>query len=276
MMEDTKRRSNTNTNLPLPPELRDKILAKLLVYPDYPIALHPTKHKPDSPWILRDDGYGSVPHARQFQILSQVSKSMREEARNVFFGKNQWYLELQIAREKIWERSPNQHPMKWKTTRGEIVSTSTISFIQETWGERALGFMQNVQLCIYGRDSEIEETVLSVEWRNSYILDKLVGMCGTARLKAVAKIRTTSRREDGTRREPIKYESWPKDERILESLKELRGLHQAVVFGCVTDQWALWLEKCMKSDEAILPDFEKREGVQDVIVKREGEDGRYR
>ena len=78
------------------------------------------------------------------------------------------------------------------------------------------------------------------------------------------RIQECSRQEDGSRGKPITdkyFEPWTVQERILEPLKELRGLQQAVVFGSVTDKWALWLEQCMMSDEVVVPEFEKRDGV---------------
>lgn len=105
---------------------------------------------------------------------------------------------------------------------------------------------------------------LSVELGIYYTVTKLGGGCGNPKSAETKKIRECSRLEDGSRGKPItdKYlEPWAVQERILEPIKELRGLKQAVVFGSVTDKWALWLERCMMSNEAVVPDFEQREDI---------------
>jgi hypothetical protein len=215
---------------------------------------------------------------------------VREDAENTFFAQNQWYLTLKLARESIPDDSPGPYTSRKRFLRGEVVGTDTAAFIKETWGEQALSRMQNVRLYIQGGDSVIHETVkrnlkdlvrifqrgnlrqFSVEWLNHYSLENLRGPCGTPRIKERSRIRVCSRKEDGTRGDSVKSRSWPKEEQILEPLKELRHLQQAVVFGCVTDQWALSLEQYMMSGEAIVPEFERREDAPDVIVKCEEED----
>jgi len=164
------------------------------------------------------------------------------------------------------------------------MGVDTAAFIKETWGEQALGLMRKVRLYINAKDVHIDETVkgklrdlvrilregknvkqLSVRWENFYTYPKFAGKCGTSSVQEGNKIRRSSRREDGTREQAIKYKCWYEQEMILEPLKELRGLKQALVFGSVSDQWALWLEQCMKSDEPTLPGFNRVEGFPDVV-----------
>jgi hypothetical protein len=45
-------------------------------------------------------------------------------------------------------------------------------------------------------------------------------------------------------------------ERILSPLKQLRGIRMVEVRGSVSDEWALYLEDCMKSEEDTVPKFE--------------------
>jgi hypothetical protein len=211
---------------------------------------------------------------------------MRAEAYRIFFGQNEWSLTLRLERQIRREQNPDQHPMRWKTIYGKVTGVDNSAFIKETWGEQALGLMQRVHLYINGRDLDIEEKVkdrlkdlvrifrhgqslkqLSVNWQNYYTYPKFSGKCGTPRVKESQKIRRSSRKEDGTRELSIKYKSWYKEEVILEPLKELRGLEKAHVYGSVSDQWALWLEQCMKSDETNLPDFERIEDFPDVVKR---------
>lgn len=61
------------------------------------------------------------------------------------------------------------------------------------------------------------------------------------------------RNEDGNREEPRhkRIAGWGKRERVLEPLLELRGLDEARVVGCVTNQWAEFLEKSMISKDGV-------------------------
>ena len=45
-------------------------------------------------------------------------------------------------------------------------------------------------------------------------------------------------------------------ERILSPLKQLRGIRKAAITGSVSDEWALYLESCMKSQAETVPQFE--------------------
>ena len=201
----------------------------------------------------------------------------------MFFGQNQWRLELRLARELFIDQVPGKHFSKWKKRRGGIVGTDTVYFVKRIWGDQALDRMRNVHLLINVRDPIIEDFIkqrlenlvqvfqrgsnlkrLSVELEIMYTADKISGGCGNGRAAECRKIRGCSKLEDGSRAVPIadKYlEPWPVQERILEPVKELRGLKQAIVFGSVTDKWALWLERCMMSNEAVVPDFEKMEDI---------------
>lgn len=76
-----------NSNLPLPPELRDKIFAELLVHPGRVLTLNPSKHKLPSFWRTPDEE--DTTYAKQFLIVSQVSKAMRQEVYKIFFGLNE-------------------------------------------------------------------------------------------------------------------------------------------------------------------------------------------
>jgi hypothetical protein len=61
------------------------------------------------------------------------------------------------------------------------------------------------------------------------------------------------RNEDGNREEPRhkRIAGWGRRERVLEPLLELRGLDEARVVGCVTNQWAEFLEKSMISKDGV-------------------------
>jgi hypothetical protein len=45
-------------------------------------------------------------------------------------------------------------------------------------------------------------------------------------------------------------------ERILWPLKQLRGIRKVAIVGSVSDEWALYLEGCMRSQEEQVPKFE--------------------
>jgi hypothetical protein len=266
-----------NSNLPLPPELRDKILIELLVRAEY--CLNLKSPQDDWPWYETDMAY-----ARRLSIISQVSKGMREEAYKIFFGQNEFSLTLRLERVISREQNAEQHPMRWNTVYGKVTTIDTTAFIKETWGEQALGLMERVHLYIRCRDLGIEDMVrdklkdlvqifrhgqnlkeLSVNWQNYYTYPNISGKCGNPIIRELQKIRRSSRKEDGTRALPIRHENWLKEEMILEPLKELRGLEKVVVFGSVSDQWAIWLEQCMKSDKVNLLEFERIEDLPDVV-----------
>jgi hypothetical protein len=48
---------------------------------------------------------------------------------------------------------------------------------------------------------------------------------------------------------------WAQHERLLEPLRYLQGVKEAKVTGCVTEEWAVWLEKAILSDKFQAPQF---------------------
>ena len=56
-------------------------------------------------------------------------------------------------------------------------------------------------------------------------------------------------------------QSWIEPEELaLEPLKDLRGLKKAIIMGCVTEDWALWLEQrmMMSNDDANMDQFVRK------------------
>lgn len=257
--------------IPLPIELRTKILQHSLLY-YWPLFLREPAEsggRKTTPYL------GNASLAKRFSALCLVSKQMREEARKVFFEQNKWCLnfhvrvtnaptplELREIRRGIrMGRAPAEIPAPVVETRVNDAAT-----IAEYWGEETLLRMRNMEIVLHG-GSFAHQTALSyvlveviekLKGRNNLQkltvkLDTYYGLsskkCGNGSSAYRESVREGQRKGDGTRNieEYGKYwQSWAASERILDSVLELRPLQQVKVTGCVTDEWAGWLETEMK------------------------------
>jgi hypothetical protein len=273
---------------PLPVELRCKILEELLVLP-HPVFLKPVQQPKISERIFKPS-LSDAALAYNFNTLAAVSKATREEAQQIFFERNTWHLELSLWREKIWERdSFGRVTVHRRFTLGPYMGINTATFIQKLWGKQALLRLRDIILQVRGTDLEAEEEMkiaihelvgilnqganlkkLSVKWQDHYALSGY--WCGTGRIQSAQLIAASSRKDDGTRDVPIGHPSawgtkqWATRERILEPLKELRGLEKVVVMGCVTDEWAEELKQCMESDPELVPGVKRKEPQLDETL----------
>jgi hypothetical protein len=157
------------------------------------------------------------------------------------------------------------------------VKMNAACLIMEHWGENSLLRMRDVILDVKGIDEETHsdtETVLQatvailkkggslrrlgLSWDNRYGskdyrwgIGRNLGM----------EIQRASRRKNGTREEPghRRIREWRDREVVLKPVLDLRPVREMCVIGCVTDEWAEYLERWLRV-EGDVPEF-VRDGV---------------
>jgi hypothetical protein len=153
-------------------------------------------------------------------------------------------------------------------------------YIKRIWGEEALLFIRNMVLwisCGYkpgqerfkGHLQDVVTTLkqsrclqrLNIFWGNAYGVDSIKNFISKRELVLLQRSFRVERRSKGFRRKTDRMSNnlsiFATDaERILSPLKQLRGVRDVEIRGSVSDEWALYLEGCMKSEEETVPKFE--------------------
>jgi hypothetical protein len=102
---------------------------------------------------------------------------------------------------------------------------------------------------------------LHIFWLNGHGVDSIASFNNNRTLVLGDRNLQVERRLNGLRRKTDRMSNnlsiFATDaERILSPLKELRGLRMATLRGSVSDEWALYLEGCMKLEEETVAKFE--------------------
>jgi hypothetical protein len=153
---------------------------------------------------------------------------------------------------------------------------NSVETIVKNWGVEAMHQMRSIEIHVQGHNQHANEATkealsnavkilkggnvskLMVKWEGLYTLQGI--WCGNGMQDVLEEIWQSARREDGSRNTQGKIvESWALSERILEPVLEMRPVPEVAVVGCVTDQWAEWLEQYLKSDYENIPEFVRQD-----------------
>jgi hypothetical protein len=213
--------------------------------------------------------------SQQFDTLCLVSRQMRIDAIKILFAHNLILLHITLLREPD---SPEADTEKYSPAR--FMGVNSPQYIKRLWGEEALLSIRNLGLwigCGYkpgqGHLKEYLEDVvtslkksrclqrLNVLWLNGYGVDSIASFINSRAQVLEDRSFRVERHLNGRRRKTDRMSNnlsiFATDaERILSPLKQLRGLRTVEVRGSVSDEWALYLEGCMKSEEETVPKFE--------------------
>jgi hypothetical protein len=266
--------------LDLPFELREHILLNLLISPiPANVSALPTI------WLLpqrtgqlyqkRLQMGNNKKLSQQFDTLCLVSRQMRNDAIKILFAHNLIVFHISLLREP---RSPVAVTDKYSPAR--FICVNSLPYIKRIWGEEALLSIRNLGIwigCGYkpGQDrlkGYLKDAVtnlkksrclqrLHVFWLNGYGVDSIASFKNNRTLLLEERNLQVEKHLNGLRRKTDRMSNnlsiFATDaERILSPLKELRGLRMVIVQGSVSDEWALYLEGCMESEEETLPKFE--------------------
>ena len=213
--------------------------------------------------------------SQQFDTLCLVSRQMRNDAIKILFAHNLIVFHISLLREP---RSPVAVTDKYSPAR--FICVNSLPYIKRIWGEEALLSIRNLGIwigCGYkpGQDrlkGYLKDAVtnlkksrclqrLHVFWLNGYGVDSIASFKNNRTLLLEERNLQVEKHLNGLRRKTDRMSNnlsiFATDaERILSPLKELRGLRMVIVQGSVSDEWALYLEGCMESEEETLPKFE--------------------
>jgi hypothetical protein len=206
-----------------------------------------------------------------FSAVCRASQQLRSEAQYVFFSRNTWILHV-------------------------TVPTDAISWVLGHWGEVALQTMAFVRIEAEGSARLVRKALgkfvdalrtkkrlqkLCVRWVFSSRHFPLIGR--NPHFWPLTKDFRFERRADGTRgskREMVAEgeemgtnpysgyvggarQVWVKKEKALTPLQRLKGIH-GIIEGCVTDEWALWLEQSMAAPEQPIGKFVRFKDVKEA------------
>jgi len=213
------------------------------------------------PWISVKKSqtvFNNLDLAGRFNVLCLVSRQTRREAREVFFERNLWALEICLQ----------------KGESGEICARlNSIDLMRSRWGDDVIGRLRDVRLYLVGNERATFPAM-------SEPLHKLVRLWNGGNLRRLVvdwsaephqrysrgkillrqpKYGWVKRKEDGKRDSSMSYQRWifAQVERTIEPLcnSQLPLLERVSVTGCVTDAWAEWLEEAIKADVVSEPQF---------------------
>jgi hypothetical protein len=228
-----------------------------------------SRHNDISPVLHLCRGHKTVdnePIARSlhddFVNLCLVSKQVRDETVKIFFGCNKWVLHVAKKMNSIdWmiKKWGEESLRRIKILRIEIESVG----IGDDWFIHK-GLERFVDVVREGAQLHI----LSIHWKHawrhlstacykSYIPHaSWLGPSRRARKIVGARepwLDEGSGTDDNVRSASEEwYAGWPAKEMVLTPLQELRGLNGSVE-GYVTEEWALWLEDCMRANKGKEP-----------------------
>jgi hypothetical protein len=270
--------------LDLPFEIREHILLNLLTSP-----IHANASKLPTIWFLPQYRTGQLHPKRlrmgknkklsqQFHALCLVSRQMRKDAINILFTHNLILLHITLLREP---QGPDSLAAARDTySPARFMGVNSPQYIKRLWGEEALLSIRNMGIwmgCGYkpgqGRLKEYLEDVvktlkkstclqrLNVLWLNGYGVDCMSSFIHSRVQMLEIRSFKVERRQNGRRSQTDRMSNnlsiFATDaERILSPLKQLRRIRTVEVRGSVSDEWALYLEGCMKSEEETVPKFE--------------------
>ncbi len=223
--------------------------------------------------------YGSQAVVLHYTRLWGVSRQLRSEARAIFFSRNRWVFHI--------------------TSRLDSVLWGL-----DDWGKEALRMMSDIRIVARSVDSADVQLVrtrlegfvdvlipgnklrrLAVQWIWG---PEILAHTGKQRnpVPRVDRDHDTERQADGTRgvkriivnpagrssNNPYAgyvgggKEAWVENEKVLTPLHKLKGI-QARIEGCVTDEWALWLEESMAATQGSFGEFVRTKDVKQAEME---------
>jgi hypothetical protein len=218
---------------------------------------------------------GSLAVASDISALWGVSQQLRSEAQDIFFSRNRWVLHIASCNDGV-------------------------SWISDHWGEEALRMMSDIRIVaqsvncahlqlVRTRLEKFVDTLISGNKLRRLAVQWIWGPEESrlhTHVQRLARDHDFERQADGTRglkriivntagkssNNPYAgyvgggCEEWVENEKVLTPLHKLKGI-QARIEGCVTDEWARWLEKSMAATQGPIGEFVRTKNVKQAEME---------
>jgi hypothetical protein len=212
-----------------------------------------------------------------FNALWGVSQQLRSEAQDIFFSRNKWLLHISSRNDGVsWILD------HFRSGEEALRMMSDIRIVAQSANCAHLQLVQTrlekfVDILISGNKLQR----LAVQWISGPEVSRL-----QTHVQLLVRDHDFERQADGTRgvkriivntagkssNNPYAgyvgggCEKWVENEKVLTPLHKLKGI-QARIEGCVTDEWARWLEKSMAATQGPIGEFVRTKDVKQAEME---------